>query len=323
MIVLEDLTAEVPDTNAYYFNLKKFSNEHDKVVLMYGYDSSNNIDLKDKYRDYKKIFFNNWAPCEYAQEKDHNGKSPLEYDKNFDIIYSICPYTVDWLNNLKLNREYKYIFYPFCDTLIPKQQEKQYDVIYHGGIHGKQHVDCLKVIRMFNYRYCTMTHHINSLTRRFLPIATDTDLNFKEKINLVAKTKISVCYNFAHAHKDHIPRIKKNTQYEKNIAFSHIDSEGIFPQFKTRMHEAAISKTLNLVQRDNWNIAEAYYEPEKDFIYFTDRVDLKNKIKEITMNWNSYQDIIDSAYKKAMSYTTDKFIDIIQTGKEWRYKDAL
>ena len=46
MIVLEDLTAEVPDTNAYCFNLKKFSNERDKVVLMYGYNSSNNTDLK-------------------------------------------------------------------------------------------------------------------------------------------------------------------------------------------------------------------------------------------------------------------------------------
>ena len=312
MLILEDLTAEVPDTNAYHFNLKKFSNNSDKVVLMYGYNSSNNSLLETKFKDYKKIFFNNWAPCEYAQEKDHNNKSPLEYDDKFDIIYSICPYTVKWLNELGLNRKYEYIFYPFCDTLIPERQEKKYDVIYHGGIHGEQHVDCLNIMKMFNYRYCTMTHHINAMTQQFLPYATNVNLLFKDKINLVAQSKISVCYNIAHAHKDQIPRIKKQPDYDKNEAFSHLDSKGIFPQFKTRMHEAAISRTLNLVQKDEWNVAEMYYKPDEEFIYFTDKIDLYNKIRDITYDWENYSSIVDRAYEKSLSYTTEKFVEKIK-----------
>ena len=81
------------------------------------------------------------------------------------------------------------------------------------------------------------------------------------------------------------------------------------------MHEAAISKTLNLVLKDSWNIAEHYYEPNEEFIYFEDTQDLENKIKEIKNNWEDYQGIIDKAYQKAMNYTTDNFISQIRRNK--------
>tara|TARA_R110000744_G_scaffold11217_4_gene34254 strand:- start:3317 stop:4276 length:960 start_codon:yes stop_codon:yes gene_type:complete len=312
MLILEKLTAEVPDTNAYHFNFKKFSNDDKKNVLMYGYDSPTNELLSGQLSDYRKIFFNNWAPCEFAQETDHNNKGPMNYDEKFDVIYSICPYTVEWLNSLKLGREYRYIFYPFCETLIPEQQEKKYDVIYHGGIHGKEHVDCINAISKFNYRYCTMTHHINNLTIHFLPYATNTNLPFKDKIKLVAQTKISICYNMVHVHKEHIPRIKSQPEYENNLAFSSIEDLGIMPQFKTRIHEAAISRTLNLVRRDKWNIIENYYTPNEHFVYFEDEVDLPIKLKEILNDWESYQPMIDNAYNKALEYTAEKFISKIQ-----------
>tara|TARA_R100001079_G_C4451090_1_gene153774 strand:+ start:4781 stop:5734 length:954 start_codon:yes stop_codon:yes gene_type:complete len=312
MLILENLTAEVPDTNAYHFNFKKFSDDDKKTVLLYGYNSSNNKLLETDLCDYKKILFNNWAPCEFAQVKDHNGKSPMDYEEKFDVVYSICPYTVEWMNNLHLGREYRYIFYPFCKTLTPEKQEKKYDVIYHGGIHAKEHVDCLKVMSKFNYRYCTMTTHINSLTRHFLPYATNTNLKFKDKINLVAESKVSVCYNMAQVHKEHIPRIKSRPEYKKNLAFSSIDTLAAMPQFKTRFHEAAISRTLNLVRKDDWNVIEDFYTPEEDFVYFDNEIDLEKKIKEVLNNWGDYQQIVENAYIKSMNYTTEKFIEKIK-----------
>ena len=69
MLILEDLTAEVPDTNSYHWNLKNFSKDDGKTVLMYGYNSSNNSFFHKQTNGYKKIYFNNWAPCEFAQEK--------------------------------------------------------------------------------------------------------------------------------------------------------------------------------------------------------------------------------------------------------------
>lgn len=311
MLILEDLSAEVPDTNAFHWNLKKFSNDDEKNVLFYGYNASKNEMFLKKTEGYNRLYFNNWAPCEFAQFSVH-GLSPLDYEKNFNTIYTICPYSAEWINNMKLGRKYKSTFYPFCESLIPENQEKVYDVIYHGGIHGKEHIDCLKTMSKYNYRYCTMTSYINNLTRFHLPYATNVNLKFKEKMNLVAKTKISVCYNLVHVEPRHFEAIKQCRNYKKNQAFSTLGKWEVMPQFKTRMHEAAMSKTLNLVQKDEWNIAELYYEPDKEFIYFTDKKDLDKKIREVLSDWESYSKITENAYKKCMSYTTDKFIEKIK-----------
>ena len=240
MLILEDLTAEIPDTNTYHWNLKELSDDDNKNVLMYGYNSSNNREFHEKTEGYNKIYFNNWAPCEFAQEKDHNGFGPMSYDDKFNTIYSICPYTVEWMNQIQDTKRYKYTFYPFHRSLIPDQTDKQYDVIYHGGIHGKEHVQMLKVFGNYNYRYCTMTRGINNLTRNHVPMATNTDLQFQEKINLVAKTKISVCYNMVHVMPKQKCRILQRTMSNLNRAFSSVGRWDLMTLFKNRVNEAAI-----------------------------------------------------------------------------------
>ena len=111
MLILEDISAEVPDTNSYHWNLKELSQDSSDEVLMYGYNSSFNPDFHKNCKDFKrKVFFNNWAPCEFAQHKDHNNKNAVEYDSLFDEVYSICPYSNEWLNTLNLDRKYKTIF---------------------------------------------------------------------------------------------------------------------------------------------------------------------------------------------------------------------
>ena len=312
MLILEDLSAEIPDTNSYHWNLRELSDDDGKNALMYGYNASFNEGLHNRAKGYNKIYFNNWSPCEFAQEKDHNQKTPLDYDDYFNTIYSICPYSVKWLNGIQDNKRYKYIFYPFHKSLIPQSCEKKYDVIYHGGIHGKEHVSALKTMQKFNYRYCTMTHGINNLTRHFLPVATNTNLQFKDKINLVAQSKISICYNIVHVMPEQINRILKRPFFEQNEAFKTVGDWNIMPQFKTRIHEAAISKTLNLVRRDNWNTIEDFYEPDNEFVYFNDEQDLSEKIEHILANWDDYKQVIDNAFQKSLNYTTDKFISKIQ-----------
>lgn len=317
MLILEDISAEVPDTNAYHWNFKEHSdNSNLHSVLMYGYNSSANKGFHARCRDFeRKVYFNNWAPCEFSQVQDHHGKSPIEYDNYFNEIYSICPYTVDWLNSKNLGREYKSIFYPFNKIIIPERYEKKFDVIYHGGIHGQEHVDCLNVMTKFNYRYVTMTTHINHITQQALPYATTLNLTFQNKINLVAKTKISICYNLVHISPQHIPAIESIEGWKDNEALSEVGGLVVKPQFKTRMHEAAISRTLNLVQKDPWNVAERYYTPDEDFIYFKDKEDLENKIRDILGDWKSYENVIENAYNKSLNYTTDKFIEHIRNDK--------
>ena len=317
MLILEDLSGEIPDTNSYHWDLKSLSNVGDRnSVLMYGYNSSQNGTFHNECSDYdRKIFFNNWAPCEFSQFVDHNNKNAINYDENFNQVYSICPYSSEWLNNKNLGREYREIFYPFNSKIIPNRFEKEYDVIYHGGLHGQEHIDCLETMIGYNYRYCSMTNHINQRTAAFLPYATNTNLEFQDKINLVAKTKISICYNLVHINPEHIPAIKSYEKWQENEAFSEVEGWNVKPQFKTRMHEAAISRTINLVMKDNWNVAERYYKPNEDFLYFEDKKDLKNKIDDVLNNWKDYENMIENAYNKAMNYTTEKFVEKIRNDK--------
>tara|TARA_R100000908_G_scaffold63214_1_gene43769 strand:- start:1146 stop:2102 length:957 start_codon:yes stop_codon:yes gene_type:complete len=313
MLILEDLSAEVPDTNAHHFKLKDYSQDDGQSLLAYGYNATTNKEIIEKYSHYKnKALFNNWAPCEFSQSEPQPGLSALDYEKGYNIVYSICPYTNKWLNSKNLGREYRTIFYPFSKALIPNTSAKEYDVIYHGGIHGQEHVDCLSTMLGFNYRYCTMTHHINQLTGMCVPYATNVNLQFQEKINLIAKTKISICYNLVHLSPEHIPAIKSYEGWKENEAFQEVDGQNVKPQFKTRMHEAAISKSLNLVYRDRWNIAEDYYEPDKEFIYFDNPLDLRNKIRDISNDWENYSEIVDNAYQKSMNYTVERFVNHIR-----------
>jgi hypothetical protein len=316
---MRNTNAEVPDTNAHHFLFEEYSNEFEKdTAFSYGYNSSNDFLVRARSEGMKrKIFFNNWSPTEFAQTYDHFGKTPISYDDYFDEIYTICPYSNKWLNSLGFRKKYRDIFYPFNKKLIPNQNIKKYDVIYHGGIHGQEHLDCLEVMSKFNYRYCSMTHSINPLTQDCLRYATNTNLSFRHKIDLVSQCKISVCYNFVHIRPEHIPNIKSWKRWNENEAFSEVDGWNVMPQFKTRMHEAAISKTLNLIQRDKWNVAERYYIPNEEFVYFEDKIDLENKIKDIIHNWEEYVPIVERAYQRSLQYTTENFLNIIENNKEW------
>ena len=316
MLILKDLSAEVPDTNAFHWHLEELSEDNaTDSVLMYGYNASDNQQFFERCMNIpRKIYFNNWAPCEFAQARTEQYDA-LAKEESFDEVYSICPYSNKWLNGLQLGREYKDVFYPFQKNLIPEAQKKHFDVIYHGGIHGQEHIDCLRTMLNFNYRYCTMTRHINALTAQALSYATNANLAFQDKIDLIAQTKISVCYNIVHMDPSHIPAIKSYDKWSDNEAFSEVDGWNVMPQFKTRMHEAAFSRTLNLVMRDRWNIVEQYYEPGSEFVYFDDAQDLERKIKDILSNWGDYEEVVERAYTKSLQYTTEKFIKKIKENK--------
>ena len=60
MLILEDLSKEVPDTNSFHWKLTEFSDDNGKDVLMYGYNSAWNKEFHSRCDDYeRKIYFNN------------------------------------------------------------------------------------------------------------------------------------------------------------------------------------------------------------------------------------------------------------------------
>lgn len=322
MRMLKDLSCEIQDTNSFHWGFENFHNDASPIALSIGYNALSSHALKpNSLSSTKWVLFNNWAPCEYAQKPVIENLDALTAEEKFDFVLSICPYTSEWLNENAEVGKHLYCFYPYSDSIIPGYFQKEFDVLYHGGIHGKEHKETLKVMKQFKYAYSSLSYGINKATQRALRGATHIDMCFQEKINLVAKSKISICFNLLHVSGKHLTKFREySSQFNSGLKLiedlSRLDFIknypwiGVLPQFKTRVHEAAISKTINLVYRDKWNIIEDYYEPESEFIYFSDMEDLKNKIDFILCNWKTkkIQSIVENAYLKSKRYTTQNFV---------------
>ena len=324
MKLFKDLSLEIADTNSYHWNFDRYE-EEDGNILAVGYNSLNShrLNYLRENEETKIILFNNWAPCEYAQRNIKKGINSIQSEDKFDYILTICKYTAKWRNLNSEKRRYIHTFYPFDVGIIPPKMNKKYDAIYHGGIHGREHVMAMRAIMETNYRFSSLDYGINRLTRRYLRHATDINLPFKEKIEKIAECKISICFNLIHVSYKHYQNIMAyrhelpvGSEFFDGLELHHILKNypwvGVLPQFKTRVHEAAISRCVNLVYRDPWNVIEDYYEKDKEFIYFENEEDLREKIQYILKNWDGdhIQELLESAYQKAMRYTTKNFMKI-------------
>jgi hypothetical protein len=303
MIVVENFNSNTdPIEN---LNLGRFSNVANDVYLFVGntYDKV----FEKRYMDKKRIFLSLEEPnfCtdkDTAHAKLTNGYGSTtvsgikRQDTPPDKILSLCPYTTKSLPN---NREL--IFFPFNEEFIPKDTTKEFDVLYTGSKPiNVNWDDNINVIKDFNYQYA---HYDNT------QYVTNSNVSYIDKINLYSKSKIAICHGLASAHNENVPRYINFINSENNEAFKHLD-KNLLPQFKSRVMEAAFSKSLILCYKDYWNVIEYWFEPNKQFIYFDNSNDLRDKLNEILNNYAEYQHIIDSAYEKAINnYTTKHFIE--------------
>jgi len=164
-------------------------------------------------------------------------------------------------------------FFPFNEQFIPKQFEKHFDVIYCGLATGHHITEILDVIPKFNYRLVSFRNDGKT---------TNVSPSYAEKINLISQSKITIVHS--------------------------LTGTGT-PQIKTRPFDAAFCKSLILCKRDDWNIIEEWFEPNKDFLYYNEANDLEEMINKVLNNYDDYLPMIESAHKKALNnYTTRHFI---------------
>lgn len=309
MRVYSNLSGDTGDGISYQLKLEKFDDKIDDGTLFYGIDTTFDRIAHEKYKDYnRKILLNLWSPCEFTVPPNPAGTAFQQVDY-FNEIYTVCPFTARWLREELDNGDnrHKFIWHPFDSSYIPNDKIKPYDVCYFGGLHGPVHYDCIKQIRRFNYRF---------LSQQSYPEVTNFNVDYRSKMDIIAKTKISVCYHQIPLREDHKQCIKSYPSWQKNKAFSHIDILNTLPQFKARMHEAALCKTLNLVQRDPWNVVEYFYEPNVDFIYFNNNEELPYLINNILKTWEYYQPMIESAFNKCLNYNALATYTFIKDKKE-------
>ena len=175
-------------------------------------------------------------------------------------------------------------FVPFDIKTVPEtNEEKEFDAIYWGGVHGEDHKLILEAISKFKYNFFTLgpQEWCGSKEPKYYKYITHMNVPRAEMWEILRKTKINVCVNLIHLNDEQKRNIKAISRWEENRAFSHID-EGIIPQ---------------------------------EFIYYDDNDELEEKIKHILENWSDYEHIIENAFNKAIgSYTVEKLVEQMAGG---------
>jgi hypothetical protein len=313
MKVLYNSGGEYGDCIVKHFDLMDYNDDKTDRVLFWGWNSLEKDDLKSQYESSKdKVFINTAMPCEII-----GGYVDILKQSYFDNVYTICPYTANVLNttpNKMSDTVYTPICFPYPEKYFTKYEniqpsDKTTDVIYYGNLHHGLYHSLVKSISKFNYAFSTISRHNH--TQETINLITHYDITSQEKWDLISKCKMSVGFNLIFLNENHISNLKSTPNIE---SFKHIDiayQKQMLPQFKTRMVEAAACKTLMLMYKDEWNVIENWFEPNKHFLYWETFEELEVLIKDISENYEKYWHIVEAANQHVKQYTIDNLVKII------------
>ena len=305
---------EYNDCIVKYFDLFDYQNDKKDEVLFWGWASLDSEDKKQEYENYnKKYFINTAMPCEIV-----GGYIDILKQSYFDEVFTICPYTANVLNgtqNKVSNTIYTPVCFPFREKYFEKYKtitiaDKTKDVIYYGNLHHNMYYDLIRSISKFNYAFSTISNH--NQTEEMVKLITHFNLSSEEKWDLLSKSKISVGFNLIFLREDQISNLKSTPNIE---AFKNIDiayDKAMLPQMKTRMVEAAACKTLMLMYRDDWNVIEEWFEPNKHFLYWETFEELEALIADVSNNYEKYWPIVEAANEHIQQYSLDKLMKKIK-----------
>lgn len=222
---------------------------------------------------------------------DLNKIDVIKYNHKVNKVISNCPFSVEYINKYMGYDKFIFGFAPFNPKYTPIHGEKIYDVYHTGHAHNSIIRNAFSVMEKFNSCFVCADYGPNK------------GIGYKEKLDFNAKSKISVVHGL----------LKWPDQYKAGAAkfpghraFDYVQEHGIVPQMKTRTIEAAASKSIILCLQDPWNVIESYFEPDKDFIYWTDENDLEEKIRHILSHYDDYLPMAESAYNTLINNFTPK-----------------
>jgi hypothetical protein len=297
MIIVSDTSKTLDDGIEQNLNFN-FEQKEDGKVLFHGYKIWENQELINKHKLHRRYLLDLWSPTSLCSTE----AKFFEEHKAFDKVFCICPYTCEYVNELIGEKKYFYIPYPYEYQNSPVINDKFYDVCYFGSLPSPLHVDCIASISKLNYRFLSLQSY---------PQVTDFRVPYHQKLEIVSKCKISVCYNFFV--EIYPQKVIQNPNWMKHGAFTRLGLTGTIPQFKARIHEAVICQTLILCKRDSWNLIEDYYKPNVHFLYFDDNIELTSLINIICKNWDYFSNLPQQAYEHYKNnFTTSAILTRIE-----------
>ena len=317
MLIVEDYHGCYNDALEKNLNFNKNSEDNDGKVLFHGMGCIEKPHYKERYKNYsKKAFWNLEQPTAWYVGNPKSAYISANMDKYFDKIFTLCPYTVEWLNLIQKRNTFVPSYLPFNKEYVVKEkEEKIYDVIYWGHVSSQVHLNFIDAMKNFKYNFLSLG--INYWDPRFRSSGyhkyiTSINMPRHQMWDLLRKTKISLVTNHAYLTESHVENVKSIKNWQKCEAFSHLDKYCV-PQYKTRMIESAVSRALMLVKRNPWNIGAKWFEPDKEFIYFDRDEELPSLIEHISSNWHQYEKIAENAFIKATTkYTVENFVNFVK-----------
>ncbi len=299
MKVIHDKSGEYPDVINSYYDLEAYSDDDGVSVLFQGYNSSKASQKRDEFLSYQnRVYLNLESPCAFCSTNTF-----LEEQKFFTHTYTICPYTLKWLNK-KIGTKGEAIAFPYSKNCFSHLDWSIKDTasMYMGTIMCEEHESILKAMSSHSHFVSSLSHH---------PMATHIGLSSFEKWNLLARVKCSVMMNLCPITDHHKMWIKKNEGFEKHEALNNFD-ENFVPQFKPRVIESMVCNVVCLVKKDKWNVIENWFTPGEDFIYWETYDELQELIDDIDSNFENYIAITESARKKVEKFEIKNIIHLIK-----------
>jgi|WetSurMetagenome_2_1015567.scaffolds.fasta_scaffold01139_8 hypothetical protein len=296
---------------ARFFDFARFSGQTDDFIFCAGlHDWSRLKDLKIT-KNKKIVQLDLEEPNKFFASR--GSKSVYaDNDDCFEKIFTICPYTAKWLNEERQKNKRTAVFFPFNEELIPPIRPKVFDIIYTGHLVNSGVVDDIRQITKYNYRLVSGSNG---------ELVTDFNVSYLSKLDLISQSKITLCHNLLYARPSQMLNIFKLKRYWKNKAFKFITPVNFIfslfrkgalfpaPQIKSRTFEAAFCRSLILCKKDQFNIIENFFEPNKEFVYYEEGK-LSETVDKILANYNNYLPIIENAYRRAIKeYTTKAFFE--------------
>ena len=317
MLVVQDFDGCYGDALERHYDLDKHSRDDDGKVLFHGMGCIEKTTHKEKYKDYqKKAYWNLEQPSAWYTGDPRFAKISANMDRYFQKVFTICPYTCDWLNSIQKREVFVPTFTPFNeDLVVAEKEEKIYDVIYWGHIHSQTHINFVDAMKDFKYNFLSLgTQHWHGEFNRpgLDKYITGINVPRSQMWDLMRKTKICLITNHAYLKPHQVANVKSIKNWKNCEAFRDIDNRWV-PQYKTRMIESAVNRMLMLVKKNPWDLDERWFEAGKEFVFFEKDEELPLLIEDISSNWHKYENIVENAYEKAVTeYTVSNFINLVK-----------
>tara|TARA_Y100000310_G_scaffold270837_1_gene284860 strand:+ start:711 stop:1625 length:915 start_codon:yes stop_codon:yes gene_type:complete len=299
MKTVHDNRGEYHDVINSYYDLESYSNDNAKSVLFQGYSSSTSAEAKNAHLHYEnRIYLNLESPCAFC-----SSSSFVEEQKFFTHTYTICPYTLKWLNK-EIGIKGSAIAFPYSASCFSNLDLSNKDVasMYMGTIMCEDHESVLEIISRRSHFITSLSHH---------PKLTHRGISSFQKWDLLARVKTNAIINLCPIGEDHKKWIKGYKNFYTHEAFKKLEGNFI-PQFKPRVIESMVCRAVCLVKKDPWNVIENWFVPDKDFIYWESPDELDQRIEDIDKNYENYTTILDNASKKVERFEIKNIIRQIE-----------